>query len=110
MQGPAVLNEGRIARDYATDPASKRRPRASSTKAPQVRLRSLIVQAWRRERGGRAAVMVIEIELRIEGNEVHVTASGSRSERPKPHSLGPELTLDSLETFAKRVGGALRKA
>ena len=53
--------------------------------------------------------MVIEIELRVEDNKVHVTASGSRSERPERHSLGAELAVEKLEMFAKKVGAALRK-
>src|SRR5262245_34164684 len=52
---------------------------------------------------------MIEIELAIVGSEVRVTAFGSRSERPKPHSLGAEITVDKLEAFAKKVGSAVRR-
>jgi WD40 repeat protein len=52
---------------------------------------------------------MIEIELRVDGNEVLASAFGSHSERPRPHSLGVEITPEKLELFAKKVGGAVRK-
>lgn len=53
---------------------------------------------------------MIEIELKIEGNEVRAAAFSSRSERPDPHRLGPDFPVERLEAFAKKVGVALRKA
>ena len=56
------------------------------------------------------AAVMIEIVLEIVGKEIRVSAFGSRSQRPTPHSLGPEITLERLEAFAKNVGGAIQNS
>ncbi|KYF67852.1 CHAT domain-containing protein [Sorangium cellulosum] len=52
--------------------------------------------------------MWLEIELDISGTEVRVSARGSRGERPPAHAISPEQGFDALQTFASKVGRAVR--
>ncbi|XXY49208.1 CHAT domain-containing protein [Sorangium sp. So ce269] len=52
--------------------------------------------------------MWLEIELDISGTEVRVSARGSRGERPPAHAISPEHGFDALQTFASKVGRAVR--
>jgi len=50
----------------------------------------------------------LEIEVETRGDEVRVSARGSRGERPAPHALAPEQGIDALTTLANKVGRAVR--
>lgn len=55
--------------------------------------------------------MWLELELDTRGEEVCVSARGSRGERPPAHTLPPlppEKGLDALQAFAGKVGRAVR--
>ncbi|WP_437850968.1 CHAT domain-containing protein [Sorangium sp. So ce363] len=52
--------------------------------------------------------MWLEIELDISGTEVRVSARGSRGERPPAHAISAEQGFDALQTFASKVGRAVR--
>ena len=52
--------------------------------------------------------MWLELELDNSGEEVRVSARGSRGERPPAHAISPEQGLDALQTFANKVGRAVR--
>ncbi|WP_437901455.1 CHAT domain-containing protein [Sorangium sp. So ce124] len=52
--------------------------------------------------------MWLEIELDISGDEVRVSARGSRGERPAGHAISSERGLDALQAFANKVGRAVR--
>jgi CHAT domain len=52
--------------------------------------------------------MWLEIEIDTRGEAVHVSARGSRGERPAGHTIAPDLGLDALQTFANKVGRAVR--
>jgi hypothetical protein len=52
--------------------------------------------------------MWLEIELDTSGEEVRVSARGSRGERPAPHTLSPERGFDALQSLASKVGRAVR--
>lgn len=50
----------------------------------------------------------LEIELERKGDDVRVSARGSRGERPAPHMLASAQRIESLTTFATKVGRAVR--
>ncbi len=50
----------------------------------------------------------LEIEVESNAGEVHVSARGSRGERPAMHSLPSNIGVDALTTFTKKVGQAVR--
>lgn len=50
----------------------------------------------------------LEIEVETKGDDVRVAARGSRGERPPPHTLDPDQGVDALQTFANKVGRAVR--
>jgi hypothetical protein len=52
--------------------------------------------------------MWLEIDLETKGEEVRVGGRGSRGERPPPHTLAPEQGFDALQSFATKVGRAVR--
>jgi CHAT domain len=52
--------------------------------------------------------MWLELELSTSGEEIRVSARGSRGERPPPHTLAKEQGFDALQTFANKVGRAVR--
>src|SRR5262245_53942893 len=52
--------------------------------------------------------MWLEIEVEAGGQEVRVSARGSRGERPAAHTLSPELGPDALQSLAGKVGRAVR--
>ncbi|WP_437642403.1 CHAT domain-containing protein [Sorangium sp. So ce854] len=52
--------------------------------------------------------MWLEIELDISGDEVRVNARGSRGERPAGHAISSEKGLAALQTFASKIGRAVR--
>lgn len=52
--------------------------------------------------------MWLEIEIDTGGEEVRVSARGSRGERPPAHTLPPELGFDALQTLANKVGRTVR--
>jgi hypothetical protein len=55
-----------------------------------------------------ASSVGLEVELSTAGDEVRVSARGSRGERPPAHALAKERGLDALTAFAARVGKAVR--
>ncbi|WP_437977956.1 CHAT domain-containing protein [Sorangium sp. So ce295] len=52
--------------------------------------------------------MWIEIEVDSGGQGVRVGARGSRGERPPAHTLSSELGIEALQSFASKVGRAVR--
>ncbi|AUX46796.1 uncharacterized protein SOCE26_083050 [Sorangium cellulosum] len=52
--------------------------------------------------------MWLEIEVDAGGQGVRVSARGSRGERPPAHTLSPELGMEGLQSFASKVGRAVR--
>ena len=52
--------------------------------------------------------MWLELELDTSSNEVRVSARGSRGERPPAHATSPEQGFDAMQTFANKVGRAVR--
>jgi hypothetical protein len=52
--------------------------------------------------------MWLEIELDTKGEDVRVGGRGSRGERPPAHSIAPEQGFDALQSFANKVGRAVR--
>lgn len=50
----------------------------------------------------------LEIELDTKGDEVSVSARGSRGERPPPHKLAPDRGLDALTSLTSKVSRAVR--
>ncbi len=50
----------------------------------------------------------LELELDSAGDEVRVSARGSRGERPPAHSMSSERGIDALQTFTGKVGRAVR--
>lgn len=52
--------------------------------------------------------MWLEIEVDAGGQGVHVSARGSRGERPPAHTLSSELGMAALQSFAGKVGSAVR--
>lgn len=53
-------------------------------------------------------MMWLEIEVETKGDDVSVSARGSRGERPPPHRLDPDQGVDALTTFSNKVGRAVR--
>jgi len=52
--------------------------------------------------------MWLELELDTSGDEVRVSARGSRGERPPAHAISPEQGKEALQAFANKVGRAVR--
>jgi hypothetical protein len=52
--------------------------------------------------------MWLEIDLETQGEDIRVGARGSRGERPPARTLAPEVGLDALQSFASKVGRAVR--
>jgi hypothetical protein len=52
--------------------------------------------------------MWLELDLDTSGDEVRVSARGSRGERPPAHAISPEQGFDALQAFANKVGRAVR--
>jgi len=52
--------------------------------------------------------MWLEIDVEANGEEVRVGGRGSRGERPSARTLAPDQGLDALQTFANKVGRAVR--
>jgi CHAT domain len=52
--------------------------------------------------------MWLEIELDTNGAQLRVSGRGSRGERPPAHTLPPERGTEALQTFANKVGRAVR--
>lgn len=52
--------------------------------------------------------MWLEIEVEAKGETVQVGARGSRGERPPAHQLAPDQGFDALQSFANKVGRAVR--
>jgi CHAT domain len=52
--------------------------------------------------------MWLEIELDSAGEEVRVSARGSRGERPPAHAFDPALGMDAVTSFSNKVGRAVR--
>src|SRR5262245_25622849 len=52
--------------------------------------------------------MWLEIELETKGEDVKVGGRGSRGERPPAHTLAPEQGFDAMQSFANKVGRAVR--
>ncbi|AUX45928.1 uncharacterized protein SOCE26_074300 [Sorangium cellulosum] len=52
--------------------------------------------------------MWLELELDTKGEEVSVSGRGSRGERPPAHFLPPDDGLAALQSFANKVGRAVR--
>ncbi len=50
----------------------------------------------------------LEIEVERKGDEVRVSARGSRGERPAPHTLVLAQGIETLTTLASKVGRAVR--
>lgn len=50
----------------------------------------------------------LEIEIEPQGEDLTVTARGSRGERPAPQKLAPEQGLDALNNFSNKVARAVR--
>lgn len=50
----------------------------------------------------------IEIEIDTQGEDLMVSARGSRGERPAPQKLAPEQGLDALTNFSNKVARAVR--
>jgi hypothetical protein len=50
----------------------------------------------------------LEIEVDTKGDDVSVSARGSRGERPPPHTLAPDQGLDALTNLSNKVGRAVR--
>jgi hypothetical protein len=52
--------------------------------------------------------MWLELDLETKGEDVSVGGRGSRGERPSTHTLASEQGFDALQTFANKVGRAVR--
>ncbi len=50
----------------------------------------------------------LEIEIDTQGEELTVSARGSRGERPAPQKLAPDQGLDALNNFSNKVARAIR--
>ncbi|HRI67310.1 MAG TPA: CHAT domain-containing protein, partial [Polyangium sp.] len=50
----------------------------------------------------------LEIELERTGDNVRVSARGSRGERPTPHTFALAQGIETLTTLASKVGRAVR--
>lgn len=50
----------------------------------------------------------LEIEIDTKGDELLVSARGSRGERPAPQRLAPDQGLDALNNFSNKVARAVR--
>lgn len=50
----------------------------------------------------------LEIEIDTKGDELLVSARGSRGERPAPQKLAPDQGLDALNNFSNKVARAVR--
>jgi hypothetical protein len=54
------------------------------------------------------AAMWLEIDLETKGEDVRIGGRGSRGEHPPAHTLAPERGLAALQSFANKVGRAVR--
>lgn len=52
--------------------------------------------------------MWLELEIDVSGQDIRVAGRGSRGERPPPHAISPDKGLDALQSFASKVGRAIR--
>lgn len=52
--------------------------------------------------------MWLELEIDVSGQDIRVAGRGSRGERPPAHTISPEKGFDALQTFASKVGRAIR--
>jgi CHAT domain len=52
--------------------------------------------------------MWLEIELDSAGDQISVSARGSRGERPPTHTFSPDVNMDAVTTFSNKVGRAVR--
>lgn len=50
----------------------------------------------------------LEIEVDTKGDDVSISARGSRGERPPPHTLAPDQGIDALTNLTNKVGRAVR--
>jgi len=50
----------------------------------------------------------LEIEIETIGDDVRISARGSRGERPPPHTLGADQGSDALTNFSNKVSRAVR--
>lgn len=50
----------------------------------------------------------LEIEVDTKGDDVSISARGSRGERPPPHKLSPDQGIDALTNLGAKVGRAVR--
>ncbi|MCK6588237.1 MAG: CHAT domain-containing protein, partial [Polyangiaceae bacterium] len=52
--------------------------------------------------------MWLELEIDVSGQDIRIAGRGSRGERPASHVISPEKNVDALQSFANRVGRAVR--
>jgi hypothetical protein len=52
--------------------------------------------------------MWLELEIEASGQDIRVAGRGSRGERPPHHAISPEKGFDALQSFASKVGRAVR--